>query len=70
MIAEKLRSLAEGDPTFSVPLPVVANFVASTLIMLIQWWFEDDMHHSPEQVDEMFQKLVMPGVHALIVPES
>ena len=64
MVAEKLRALAGGDDAFSVPLSVVANFVASTLLMLIQWWFEEDMRHSPEEIDGMFQKLVMPGIHA------
>ena len=66
IVAENLRSLSGGDPSFSVPLPVVANFVASTLLMLIQWWFEDDMRRSPEEIDAMFQKLVMPSIHELV----
>ena len=70
IVAENLRSLLGADATFSVPLPVAANFVASTLLMLIQWWFEEDMHHSPEEIDAMFQKLVMPSIHVLIVHEG
>ena len=53
-----------------MPLPVVANFVASTLLMLLQWWFEEDMRHTPEDIDAMFQKLVLPGIHALIELDS
>jgi AcrR family transcriptional regulator len=66
MVTEKLHTLAGDDEAFSIPLPVVANFVASTLLMLIQWWFKEDMCHSPEEIDAMFQKLVMPSIHALV----
>ena len=65
IVAENLRSLT-GDATFSVPLSLMANFAASTLLMLIQWWFEDDLRHSPEEMDAMFQKLIMPSIHAVI----
>ncbi len=70
MVSEKLRSIAGGDEAFSIPLSVIANFVASTLLMLIQWWFEEDMRHSPEEIDAMFQKLVMPGIHASLAQSS
>ncbi|MEO8392389.1 MAG: TetR/AcrR family transcriptional regulator [Chloroflexota bacterium] len=66
MVAKKLRSLAGGDTAFSMPLSIVANFVASTLLMVIQWWFEEDLRHSPEEIDAIFQKLVMPSIHGLL----
>ena len=66
IVAENLHSLTGAQATFSVPLSVAANFVVSTLLMLIQWWFEEDMRHSPEEIDAMFQKLVMPSIHALV----
>ena len=66
-IAEQnLRLLVGHEVTFSAPIAVIANFVASTFLMLLQWWNEDDMRYSPEQIDAMFQKLVMPGIHALL----
>src|SRR5690606_3018088 len=54
IVADNLRSVTGEAARFSVPLPVVTNFVASTLLMLIQWWFEEDMRHSPEDIDVMF----------------
>ena len=66
MITEKLRSLAGEEAAFSMPLPLIANFVTSTLLMLIQWWFEEDIIHSPEELDTMFQRLVMPAIHASV----
>lgn len=66
IIEQKLRALSENAADTAVPLPVIATFVASTFLMLLRWWFDEDMAHSPEQMDAMFQKLVMPAVHELI----
>jgi hypothetical protein len=55
-----------GDSSSVIPLAVAARFVASAFLMLVLWWFEEDMRHSPEQMNDMFQELVMPGIHALL----
>jgi AcrR family transcriptional regulator len=67
IVEQNLLSLTGDQADFSVPLPVVANFVASTILMLMRWWIENDMHQTPAQMDAMFQKLVMPGVHGIVV---
>jgi AcrR family transcriptional regulator len=70
LVEQNLRSQAGEDVPLAVPLSVVGKFVASTFLMLLRWWFEEDLRHSPEQMDEMFQKLVMPSVHAVIEGKS
>ena len=65
IIEHNLRSLIGDDITPPVPLPVVAAFVGSTFLMLLRWWFDEDMQHTPEQMDAMFQKLVLPSLHGL-----
>ncbi|MEO8609229.1 MAG: TetR/AcrR family transcriptional regulator [Chloroflexota bacterium] len=65
IVAQNLLSMSDNKTNFSVPLPVVANFVASTFLMLMRWWIENDMQQTPEQMDAMFQKLVMPGVQGI-----
>lgn len=50
----------------TVPLPLIVDYLADTLMTLIKWWFKDGMRHTPEQMDEMFQQLVMPGVVATL----
>jgi hypothetical protein len=49
---------------------VLAGFVASTFLMLLRWWFSENLRSTPEQMDEMFQKLVMPGIDGLIQPQK
>ena len=66
IIEQNIRSMIGDAVASSVPLSVVAKFVASTFLMLLRWWFDEDMQHTPEQMDAMFQKLVMPGIHELI----
>lgn len=46
----------------AVPPTVLVEYVTDALMTLIQWWFKDGMRRTPEQMDEMFQQLVMPGI--------
>lgn len=66
LIEQNLNTLTGDAVAFSVPVAVVAKFVMSTFLMLLRWWFDEDMRHTPEEMEEMFQKLVMPGIHGLI----
>jgi len=50
----------------TVPLPLMVDYLTDTLMTLIKWWFRDGMKYTPEQMDEMFQQLVMPGVLAVL----
>ena len=58
----KIKLLLPEGQTPSVPTPVTANYLAGALLTLLTWWLDNDMPHSPERMDEMFQQLVMPGV--------
>ena len=46
----------------NVPQTLIVDYLADTLMTLIKWWFRDGMKYTPEQMDKMFQQLVMPGV--------
>lgn len=48
----------------ALPLPVLAQHVAGTLLTLFQWWLDREMPESPEQIDEYFLQLVRPSVRA------
>jgi AcrR family transcriptional regulator len=66
LIERNLQEWADGDTEPAVPLSVIANFVASTWLMLLRWWFDEGMRRSPEQMDTMFQQLVMPALSNFI----
>jgi AcrR family transcriptional regulator len=68
-IEKNILSIIGDTATFSIPVSVLAKFIASTFLMLLRWWFDEDMRHTPEEMDEMFQKLIMPAIHGLVAEQ-
>lgn len=60
-----LQSHATAE-TEQMPLTVLVEYVTDTLMTLIQWWFKDGMRRTPEQMDALFQQLVLPGLGAAL----
>ena len=46
---------AEGK-TYDLPVPVLASFLTGSLLSLLNWWLNNKMEYTPEQMDEMFRK--------------
>lgn len=44
----------------SIPIPILANYLASELFALLKWWLDHEMPYSPERMDEIFHELVAP----------
>src|SRR5262249_32420238 len=65
-IEQNLLSLSRGEVASSMPLSILARFITNTFLMLVQWWFENDFHYSPEQIDDVFQSLIMPAVQTAL----
>ena len=70
-IQQSLTNFLAGKPQPSVPVEVVPNYMASQILTLLNWWAEHDIPYQPEQMDEMFHQLVVPGfVSALRITET
>ena len=54
----------EGFPEreIQVPLDVIANYYAGSVMGLVSWWLENEMPYSPEKMAEYFQRLFFPGL--------
>jgi len=65
-IQEQIEQLLPDGQTPSVPPPVMANYLAGTLLTLLVWWLDNNIPYSPERMDEMYQELTMPGVWATL----
>ena len=50
----------------AVPIPVLAATISGSFLALIKWYLDTKMSYSPEQMDQFFQQLVMPGVLAVL----
>lgn len=61
LIDNKMTSLLSDKPAPAVPIPVLSNYLANEIFNLLKWWLDQNMPYPPEQMDEIFHKLVMPG---------
>jgi AcrR family transcriptional regulator len=57
----ELVRLARGRE-HRVPLGVLARFVASSFMDLIDWWVENDAPYTPKEMEEMFERLIRPAI--------
>lgn len=65
-VEQRLAVLQPAGAVGAAPLGLVADFVAGALFNLVMWWMEQGAQYTPAQMDELFQRLVMPGVHAAL----
>lgn len=61
-IAVELQSYLRDGQAPVVPIPVTAHFVAGSIVMLLRWWLDNKMPYSPDEMDQIVHKLVMPGI--------
>src|SRR5258705_12626457 len=59
-LASQLRH--KPDPT--VPVPILAHYLANQLFALLKWWLDHEMPYPPERMDEIFHQLVTPTFRA------
>jgi AcrR family transcriptional regulator len=50
----------------SVPIPILAHYLASELFALLRWWLDREMPYSPERMDEIFHDLISPTFKAAL----
>jgi len=58
----RLQSLLPPGQTPTVPLSIVVSYISGALSTFLRWWMDNQFSYSAERMDEMFQKVVMPGV--------
>jgi AcrR family transcriptional regulator len=56
------QGLQNSGQDFEVPLPILANFVTGSFLNLLKWWLENKRVYSPEQMDEFYKHVTLPGI--------
>ncbi|MEW6404055.1 MAG: TetR/AcrR family transcriptional regulator [Chloroflexota bacterium] len=49
-----------------IPIEFFASFFSGALISSVNWWLEEDMRHTPEEMTYMFQSLFFRGARKTI----
>jgi len=60
--------LAAADS--DMPVEVVAEFYTSATIGLLSWWVEHEFPYGPSHLTQMFRRLAMPGMLAVLGPPA
>jgi AcrR family transcriptional regulator len=61
-ISDELHArLPEGEQSV-VPIPLLAQFVTGSFVTMLRWWLDKKMPYSPQEMDEMLQSFIQPGV--------
>ena len=56
------QGLVKSGREYDVPVPVLANFITGSFLTLLRWWLENKRIYSPEQMNEIFKKVTLPGI--------
>lgn len=68
LVADDLRR-SGARPSREVPAELVAEHVASTFVLTLEWWIGSGGDANARTVDERFRALVMPTLDALLGDE-
>ena len=52
-------------PASQMPLQLVAEYVASTFVLVLNWWIDNRKSASAEKINELFRELVFPTLSAM-----
>lgn len=51
---------------FKVPVDFFAAYFSGALLSTVDWWLEEGMHHTPEEITKMFRSLFFSGAKETI----
>ena len=53
---------ARLDDKPSIPVRILSHFLASQLFALLKWWLDEGMPYTPEQMDQIYHRLINPNL--------
>jgi len=70
MVQAKTEEILVDLPTRKIPYELVANHMITSSFSFIQWWLDNDMSHTPEQMGDYAAQLIMLPIRRLLVGEN
>lgn len=58
-------SRSTRDPVRTIPTPVISAYVASTFVLVLNWWLDNRMRLAPTEINQVFLKLTLPTLRSL-----
>lgn len=60
------EAVERAGKQLTVPMEILVTHLAGCLQTLLTWWLDNDMPYSPEEMNEIFIQLTIPGIEAVI----
>ena len=70
-LAERIRqncTRKHPDLDLSMPIDVLANYLATVKLHMVIWWLESGMPYAPQQMAQMCSRLAMYGAAPVLEP--
>lgn len=70
VLADIIRSSMKQDPVSvrkpsrQIPPDLTSEYVASTFVLVLNWWLDKRMSLSPNEINDLFRKLILLGLTA------
>lgn len=63
-VAQDIGKVFQGrrKPVCQIPPGLLVQYVASTFVVVLDWWVESNSALSPKQVNDLFRALVVPSL--------
>lgn len=55
-----------SGPNKELQADLLAHFIAGSYLSMLTWWLDRDLPYTAEEMDALFQRLVIPGIRALM----
>ncbi len=67
LIADAMKKqFRTGRPsTRQIPPEVVSAYVASTFVLVLNWWLDNRMRLAPKEIDDIFRRLTLPTLSSI-----
>ncbi len=68
-ITDFMQTKLKNDPIpilFEVPIDLLAAYFSGALLSCVDWWLEQGLSYSPEEMTRMFQRLFFPGARKIL----
>ena len=68
-ITKFVENKIETDPLpifFNIPIDFFAAYFSGALLSTVDWWLEEGMNHSPEEVTKLFRSLFFRGARETV----
>lgn len=66
LIQEHINSQFSKKKKGEVPPKILAHYLVGSFMVLLTWWLDHDMPYPPEQMNDMFEKMMRYGVKSII----